>query len=448
MRVALVTCFDLGISYGLDDEVFPPALRKPPNEILQVGISNPLGEGLGCDLCASHPDVIAAWCDAARDMVRRPEMELGWVDDGSLSQEDFNASIVAALRPDLVTRCDLTIFAVGTVLLWLEIGPGLPERTLRGAAKCWEYAAYRADIGTLLRERTLREVPQSVRDQAAVLSKLSERPAPELQTDATGYSELKLITSFTRVVLSIDPGDDCSEASSERWQSGDVQKRAINFEYHGTLHFGWSTCVIVPREFENPPEPPAVQIKRMVGCIGIAHVFLGTCEAFERLFSSELRKQVGHYVGGTGEIRRARSLNQLRTLARAVLSLTDFARVAATEEDQTYFTHFESLAHIASRQAIIKDRCDVLYDVQLAEARAEDEERTRLEGERQNRLNTVISFLTGLTFVAFLVDSFVFVWAGSGDRAAGVYVRLGGVVVVLLAILLALVRLVRVPRSR
>jgi hypothetical protein len=46
------------------------------------------------------------------------------------------------------------------------------------------------------------------------------------------------------------------------------------------------------------------------------------------------------------------------------------------------------------------------------------------------------------------VDSFVFVWAGSGDRAEGIYLRLGGVALILLSILLILVRLARVPRSR
>ena len=85
--------------------------------------------------------------------------------------------------------------------------------------------------------------------------------------------------------------------------------------------------------------------------------------------------------------------------------------------------------------------------MQLAEARAEDEDRKQLEEQRQNRLNLAISFLTGLTFVAFLVDSFGFVWSGSGSRADGLYLRLGSVVLLLLTILLLLVRLVRVPRT-
>ena len=449
MRVALVTCFDVGVSYGLDDEIFPPALRKAPDEILEVGITNPLGEGLWCDVRTSHPAVIAAWCQAAREMALRPEMELGWVDANGVPRDAFTAAIASIIREEDVARCELTIYAVGTVLLWLEIGPGLHDDILNAVAKCWEYAAYRADIGKLLWETTLRAIPGSVRDHSAALNRLSERPEPEVQSDRTGYSELKLITSFTRVVLCIDAGDDSGESVCNRWQSSDGQRAMVNFEYHGQLYFGWSTCVICPRDVHNEHDqaPAAQQIKRMVGCITIAHVFLGTCAAFERLFAAELKRQVGHYVGGRGAVRSARSLNQLRTLARAVISLTDYARVAETEEDQAYFAQFESFAHIANRHAVIKERCDVLYDVQLAEARAEDEDRKQLEEQRQNRLNLAISFLTGLTFVAFLVDSFGFVWAGSGSRADGLYLRLGSVVLLLLTILLLLVRLVRVPRT-
>jgi hypothetical protein len=417
MRAALLSYFDLGASYGLGDAVFPAGERAAPPDILQVGIRNPLGDGLAVDLRRADPQLVDRWRRAAQAMVGRKEMELGWTPALEVPEEDFKAALVQLLGEHAITRCELTILAVGTVLLRFELAPGIPIEYLSGALRCFEFAAYTVPVSQGLKDAALARVRAVLGDGDNALAKLSRRPQPAVETDAAGYSELRLMNSFSRLVLCTDEGDDALlPAILAAVQLAEDGER-VDFEYHGTLHFGWASCVVVPRKLHDPDETPERQIARMLTCIEIAHVFLGTCEAFQKLFLSEMFDQVGHHVEGTGAVRSARDLNRLRTLALAVVSLTSFTPVAAAEEDQKYFALFERHAGIAQLQRAILDRCDLLYNVQVAEADAE-------EAQRQKWLNTALLVLTGLTLISVLSDSYNFLREGERHLIPHLVLRL------------------------
>jgi hypothetical protein len=125
----------------------------------------------------------------------------------------------------------------------------------------------------------------------------------------------------------------------------------VEFEYHGDLHYSWPACVLVARTFTDrarqAEDPPEQEIARILACIQLAHVFVGTCDAFERLFLGEIDQQVDGYVRRRPGGRSPQELNRLRTLALAVVNLTNFTLVTEAKDDQDYFTRFaETLSWI------------------------------------------------------------------------------------------------------
>jgi hypothetical protein len=141
----------------------------------------------------------------------------------------------------------------------------------------------------------------------------------------------------------------------------------------------------------------------MLLCIQIAHTFQGACDAFEKLFLYETIHQADRYIKGKrGEIRDHVDLNRLRTLALAVVSLTNFAPVAVAEEDQAYFRAYNENAKLGDMHDLILKRCEILLNVQQAEAEGEI-------ARRELYLNKVVLTLTGFTLLSVLADTYGFV---------------------------------------
>jgi hypothetical protein len=397
----------VGSSYGLGDSVFPEQDRNAPPPILQVGIRNPLGEGIRRDLLQECAPLMQEWRGFARDVSARREMGLDEYAKG------FRDDLRALIDHHPIVRCDLTIFALGTVLLWLEFAPGVGIQHIPHLLRCFEFAAYRVQVSRALRAAALMRLSEVGTTANNPLIALSKRPAPSVDTDTLGrgesYSESRLLTSFSTVILCVDHGDDADlpellsalgmESEARKLGPGDDYR--IEFEYHGTLYFSWASCVIVPRKPNDRAEPPEEQIARIVQCIRIAHAFLGTCEAFESLVQREIHGQVERYLQRATSLRDDPDLNRLRTLTLAAVSLTSFVPVAAAEEDQRYFALFERYARMDQRRQAIVERCGILYSVQSAESAVQQETHDRL-------LARILAFLAGLTLLSVAVDSYNF----------------------------------------
>lgn len=409
MRLALISYFDLGLSYGIGDKDFQQHKLRPPPDPLQVGIRNPLGEGIGCDL---RDGLIEKWRDAAHSMVNEKEMDLGWVPELGILEADFRDELGRLIAKHPVAKCELTIFAVGTVLLYLEFKKGIALEYLHGVYKCFEFAAYSEKISAALKEAASQQLKaMGVKDNPlANITNRSEDDersgnagealSPNLAQDGRGYKIGKLLTSFTRLILCIDEVDE--SAGSDILVAMQLSEdHRVDFELHGKLYFGWATCALVARNLRATVETPDLQIARMLECIKIAHSFLGTCEAFEKLMWINISGQLGGYIQEKEGILDHRKLNRLRTFALAGTSLTDYNPVAAADEDQKYFALFEEHARLAQRRKSILDRCDVLYSVEAAETQAD-------ENEQDKRLNHILAVLTAITLLSVLADSYGF----------------------------------------
>ena len=409
MRIGLVGYFDMGTSYGLGDDVFPKGEAAPEPDIGLVGINFPLGQGLLLDLCARAPELVALWRQEAVRQVARPEMETGWTGDLAVPRAEFDRRIEELAAHHPIERCELRIHAVGTVLAELRFGSGVPLPYLPGLLRCFEYAAYRPHVADELLAASARRVEAALGPELTGLVELSQRELPEAKSDARGYTERMLFSGFTHLVACVDDGDEGELAAvtdALNLRSEDV----IDFEYHGKLHYGWHASLLEPNEVRGWGRPggegesPEEQIMRMEACIRVAHVFLGTCEAFTRLFESEIRKQVGGYVAKHAAGRSPEELNRLRTLALAVVSVTRFEGVTATEEDQTYFRKFNESADIGGKHEMIQRATEVLYNVQVAETQEK-------ESRRQWVLSVIVGLLTSLTLISVTADAYDFIRA-------------------------------------
>jgi hypothetical protein len=390
MELSLQTFFDLGVSHGLGDDVFPPLALASPSDLAEPTIQNPLGKGIVHRLHEHDGAMLAAWRATAARKADEPDMELGYDEDGGIlpaQQGGDRAFFKQALKEHIlnhpIKRCEITLYAVGTVFLRLDFGPCLPAKFMYGFAHCFEYAAYDANISDSLLQMARRAMGNALEfnkqwwrrsRRASDLPRLSKRPAFETIDGNNNGKESKLLTTqgITHVVLCIDRDDEIQAikrtmlppiASTATSQVPNYTK--LLFEYHGTLYFDWAVCVVTPRSFELE-EKPSEQIEHILDCMQIAHSFLGTCQAFQTLVANEIVAQTGSYVKGKPVGRDPKELNRLRTLALAVVSLTDYSLLTNSEEDRAFFQCYAQYARMESRQKVIEERCGNLLGVVVA----------------------------------------------------------------------------------
>jgi hypothetical protein len=398
MRPVLVSYFDLGMSWGLGDRAFAPGAVDDPGI---VGLVNPFGSGVRVDLVGHGSEAVSQWRAAAVAHASRAGFDTGWSAAFGVSRAEYAAEVVRHAARHGIRRCEMTIYSIGTVYLSLEFAAGLDERYVRGLLSCFEVAAYGADVSEVIFAVADAHARRAVGTGPGQLAELSRRSPPLVQRDPGGYAESDLFRSFTTLLLCVDDGDAARVAElAAAWQlpAADV----VDFEFHGRLHFGWAACLIEPHRDAAGDEPADVRIVRMLRCVQIAHVFLGTCEAFVRLFQDEVAQQVAGYVDERPAGRGPEELNRLRTLALAVVNLSQFNLVAHAAEDRAYFARFAAASGIDGYRRLIRDACEILHNVQVSQ-------RQHHETRRQNLLGSVVLLLTTLTLVSATVDGYNFI---------------------------------------
>jgi hypothetical protein len=412
MRLCMVSYFDVSESYGLGDDSFHAERLAAGYDLGEVGIANPLGRGVLVDVQRDYPGLLDEWKQAALIQVDRPESEIGYDSSVGSTRAQFSDRLKAAIS-GLIPRCHIMVLAVGVALLRMEFSAGIPMDLMRGVSRCCEYAAYTPAISAGLQSAAQQAARNAVRDmKQSKLMELTSRSKATVSRDSTGYEESSLLTKagFTNVLICVDAGDhEIADRAARLFDLGEpTPDEVVNFEFHGSLRFGWATCLVRARglqqwtgETETGQETPEQAVGRMLACIDIAHTFLGACEAFTSLFIAEMHAQVGGYAKAAPGGRRSQDLNRLRTLALALVSLTNFDLVTPTEEDQQYFRLFEKAANIGKKQSFIQDACEILYNVQEAEFQWQQDRRDRV-------LSYFLAGLTSLTLVSVMSDSYNF----------------------------------------
>lgn len=441
MQIALFSYFDLGVSYGLSDDHFDEGALKAAETGL-IGLEPAIGRGVIADLTATHPKILDLWRSEASNLVERESMEL----DPTEPRAEFVTALKKLIQTHGITRCELRIFAIGTVLVDLRFASGVPEHLVQGLRRCFEYAGYRPAIADRLHAAAVERVCEALTDPSEMsspLTALTTRDLPDITTDTeekdvegNGYQERMLLPAFTTVLIGTEPGDeDAIDAMLKRLDRFEMRSK-IDYEYHGRIVCGWATNAVLARKLiwpENPgKDEPGDQVGRMLMDIQIAHVFLGTCEAFEALFLGEVDHQVEGYLRARGGGRRPEALNRLRNLALAVVSLTDFDLVTETEEDRAYFDKFSEFSRIEGKRKFIERAAEMVYNVSDAEFQAGNQRREKL-------LNGILLLLTTVTLLSVSTDAYDFIRGSStliSHRADREYVLIE--VVLVLALLGAL----------
>lgn len=446
VRPGLVTCFDLGRSFGLNDAAIRKDMRNPEPDLGMVGIRNPLGQGTTTDLLASHSSLVESWRAEARSQLRRSVLDIGYED--GIAQRFSRAELVRALDRLVgehpITTCDVTVFGMGVVYVCLEFGPGVEPYLMNGLLAAYEYAGYREPIADGLRSAAEATATLAMRPLESDFTRLTRRPPPESLTsteDGEVYAESTLISSFTGVVRCVDPGDEGKLA--EILGLLDIARdKKIDYERHGLVHYSWASCVLI--HHEEPPATPDEQLGRIEQGIRIAHVSTGACEALLGLFQAELNEQVGYYVTRERGGRGPEDLNKLRTIALATVNITNFARVAQAEEDRKYFQLFAEDAQLEQTRDLLRGSVEVLYSVQEAAAQYD-------LSRRENFLNVLVIVLTSLTIVSVTADAYNFVRdqeALIGSRILRLQLLAEFVLALAALVTVMLWFLVRTPRRR
>jgi hypothetical protein len=124
MKMSLQSYFDLGASYGLGDDIFRrssatsgPDASATVLDIPAIGIRNPLGLGVVCQLDNQHAEIMNEWRAAAVRKVDMPEMELGYDDDPNSSGQieeirfsDFKEQLKGHIHEHGIEGCTLTVY--------------------------------------------------------------------------------------------------------------------------------------------------------------------------------------------------------------------------------------------------------------------------------------------------------------------------------------------------
>jgi hypothetical protein len=434
MRLCMISYFDVSESYGLGDDSFRSERLAAGYDLGEVGIANPLGRGVLVNLQRDYPDLVGKWKEASLRQVDRPESEIGYDSNAGSTRAQFGDRLKAAISQS-IPHCRIVVLAVGVALLRLEFSEGIPVDLMRGVSRCFEYAAYTPAVSVSLQSAAQQTAQNAVRDMKRNrLIELTSRRKATVSRDSKGYEESSLLTTagFTNVLVCVDVGDhEIADQAARAFDLGDpAPDEVVDFEFHGSLRFGWAACLVQARrleewtgKFETGQETPEQAVGRMLACIEIAHTFLGACDAFAGLFNAEMHAQVDGYARATLGGRRSQDLNRLRTLALALVSLTNFDLVTPAEEDQQYFGLFEKVANVEKRQTFIQEACEILYNVQEAESEWQQDRRDRI-------LAYFLAGLTSLTLVSVMADSYNFV---GGPNAALIRNR-GGRLELLLAV--------------
>ena len=83
------------------------------------------------------------------------------------------------------------------------------------------------------------------------LMELTSRSKATVSRDSTGYEESSLLTKagFTNVLICVDAGDhEIADRAARLFDLGEpTPDEVVNFEFHGSLRFGWATCLVLQR---------------------------------------------------------------------------------------------------------------------------------------------------------------------------------------------------------
>lgn len=407
MRLALLTYFDLGCSFGLDDSALASSADQPVRLPVTSGLMNPLGEGRRLDLCALDPQLLPLWRATAARLLASASGEASDAAGAAPVADTYtDAGRARAWLLDAeFPAIEAVVYGAGVATLRLQVTTSLPPALVDRVAHALEYAGYDALVSNAVLQATLRGVADLAGPGTAAIRALTRRPPPvRVVSEMDGDSgQSSLFTSFTSVQLCVDPADR-PDALFRRLlgvRDPSAATAALHILDDARLWFDWSGLVLAPGDragaYSGGGAAGLRQLALPLRLVEISLSFLAAIEAMERLSRAELARRIGDHAGDIDSARTVRDSNRLRTFVTALASQCDYLAAAAAEAYQQFFARFERHAGLRGRVAQIRHRIDVLHEVQLEDARADD-------NERQDRLNWFVLALTVFTVASVVAD--------------------------------------------
>lgn len=441
MRMALLSYFDLGFSVGLNDQALRPDAARPVRLPATTGLVNPMGEGRAVNLVQRNPALPERWREAALAILARPE-------SGSETTAEEAQAVVPMcrhraalwLRQARFDALEVVVYAAGVASLRLQLADAVPVDLLPTLGNALEFAGYGKSISDDVLASTLDALHDLDDAAACPVRKLTRRPAPRpvVSEIDPASDESSLFTSFTTVALCVDAGDVADVVhrqlcGDDAAALADPALRMPVFD-HGVLWFDWAGCTVAlsGNDAESAVDPASrlASMGPIVRLVEIGLVFLAVAEAMDRLTQHELAQQVDGHLRNSSATRSVRESNRLRTFVTAIASQCEYLAVAPAESYQRYFTQFERHAGLRVRLDQVRQRCEVLYSIQVEEVRAS-------ESERQDRLNLFVLTLTAITVASVVADVYGYI-RGDVHLLPAATTRIAVLVSVLLLVVLTL----------
>lgn len=269
MRIAIVSYFDLGESFGLGDNAFKKEKVTLRPDIGRVPVRSPLGWGT----TATVPDfVLDKWRrEAVTQISRHDPVDVGWVGPPR-KRRQFDLELSTYVAGQGVDLCEITIFAIGIGYVYLQFNSRVPLKYALGLLRCFEFAAYTKEISTLLADAAYKHACAAAVPTVIPVRSLTKRQPP--REEQSSKLEVTLFSAFTKLYLCVDDGDEVFLSRLLRLQGVERQDR-LPFD-RGTLHYTWPSCLLEPQSmrFKVPPPKRAEDLEQMLEDVKIAHSFL------------------------------------------------------------------------------------------------------------------------------------------------------------------------------
>ena len=370
MILSLLGYFDLGISLGVDDDVFSGETLKtpsrPPSMPLEVrrdcdattlDLQNSFGNGLSLDLSGSS--FLHTWMRGAQQ-------------DESFSQSSLN------FKAFKIVACHGTIYSIGlgTVLLTIENLSCDGLESITDFAHCFSRAINLSAAGEL------RKVAGEALDPYRSNCDMENATARTFRHP----------NEFVPGMIFI-----CHSETEEEWDKilplaqayESPQPLAPSLHDRAEVRIGSSITIIRPC---SPADTAYVMNLLQVG-----QLYLGVVDVFQWLFSNKLRSLLKPRLGLEAEKMSGRAVEMIRILAETIVESTDPYDVSWDVGDRHLLDAFAEVEKLDQRRRRIRELSARFYEIWNDVAKAE-------EVKREKRLNTFILVLTALTFLSVVSD--------------------------------------------
>lgn len=373
MKLTLLASVDLGISFGVDDTVFEkvraPALFGRAGTVgrgVPIGVTLPLGTGLEHDL--TDTPLAAAWQRAAEAVAARE-----------------HPALLPAIARTRWAALHVRVFAIGLATIEITLHVDAPAASAIRVFQAYEYGGYDAPSVLL--------VPELVAFLHAFAGRAISTSRRRRLEDIAPFD---LLPGFQCVLAPGDASDEGAggDAVDELVTVAQVYERQLPFRRlvldDGVVHLGWASAVYLPTPQADEP--------RTYFLLELCQLYYGVCEGFDRMLAARMSESVRGQLGDREATLEPRQLNELRTLAMAVVRLTSLDVVSNNISDLALLDAFDTMAKLAARQARIQSSAEIFFAVQQELGR-------EASAQRERKVGLLVLLLTAVSVVGVVADS-------------------------------------------